>query len=486
MDPTITVGETVRFTVRFEIDVPPQLFDVRWFRNDQLIPEATGLDYVTPPQQPDNNGDRYHAVVQSPFGPRETKHSTLRVLVPFLIEKHPESLKVVETQTARFCVSVSNPSGFDVSYQWMKGNSPIPGADQACLVIDRVSLSDEGIYRVLVTSEKAGQKILSEPAELQVLRMLRIVRQSESALKVEGQPFQLFVDAVGAGTLSYQWFKDGRPVRGASSRALQFRPLSTHDTGEYVVEVSDSRIRIRSNPIRLTVSRRENREEPGKVPVHEPGTVVIKLRPGPAERLRAAIAQGTDFRQINFPPDVAALNARFGATAVRQAHPKARENQQQLQNIFLLTISQAENVTAASKAYASLGSVAFAEPNPYAKAFAVPNDPHYPLLWGMQTIRADLAWNISTGTGVIVAVVDSGVHQAHCDLAANIWQNPGENGLDGMGNNKASNGVDDDGNGYVDDFAGWDFVSDDNIPQDGNGHGTHVAGTIAAVANNLE
>ena len=78
-------------------------------------------------------------------------------------------------------------------------------------------------------------------------------------------------------------------------------------------------------------------------------------------------------------------------------------------------------------------------------------------------------------SSVVVAVIDTGVDYNHVDLAANIWTNPGE---------IAGNGIDDDGNGFVDDVHGYDFANNDGNPMDDNGHGTHVAGTIAAVGNN--
>jgi subtilisin family serine protease len=85
-----------------------------------------------------------------------------------------------------------------------------------------------------------------------------------------------------------------------------------------------------------------------------------------------------------------------------------------------------------------------------------------------------------TGDGIIVAVIDSGIDYNHPDLTGNVWSNGGENGVDAAGRNKASNGVDDDGNGFVDDFRGWDFANNDNDPMDDNNHGTHISGLVAA------
>jgi hypothetical protein len=106
-----------------------------------------------------------------------------------------------------------------------------------------------------------------------------------------------------------------------------------------------------------------------------------------------------------------------------------------------------------------------------------PNDPDYGTLYGPAKIGAETVWNFHTGNpNFVVGVIDSGVNYLHPDLAANIWTNPGE---------IANNGVDDDGNGFVDDIRGWDFADGDNDPMDDiDGHGTHVAGTIGAVGNN--
>lgn len=95
--------------------------------------------------------------------------------------------------------------------------------------------------------------------------------------------------------------------------------------------------------------------------------------------------------------------------------------------------------------------------------------------WGIDRVKAPEVWTQGyTGQGVVVAVIDTGVDYNHSDLASNIWNNPGE---------IANNNIDDDGNGHIDDVRGWDFIWNDNDPMDFNGHGTHIAGTIAAANN---
>lgn len=125
------------------------------------------------------------------------------------------------------------------------------------------------------------------------------------------------------------------------------------------------------------------------------------------------------------------------------------------------------------------------------------SDPEYGKQWGMSDIGVVDAWKSANTTGasdMIIAVIDTGVDYTHEDLAANIWRNSGETGKDSQGRDKATNGVDDDGNGFIDDVVGWDFAKNDNKPYDttggnpffgGNpGHGTHCAGNVGAVADN--
>lgn len=141
--------------------------------------------------------------------------------------------------------------------------------------------------------------------------------------------------------------------------------------------------------------------------------------------------------------------------------------------------------------------VDYAEPNYYYKPQALPNDAYFNHQWHLRNIgqtinsitgtrgadiSAQQAWDIEKGdSSIVIAVIDSGVAYDHPDLRDNIWTNVGE---------IPGNQIDDDGNGYIDDTNGWDFVNNDNMPLDyskdlhGDGHGTHVAGIIAAKGNN--
>ncbi|WP_088280523.1 CARDB domain-containing protein [Ideonella sp. A 288] len=143
-------------------------------------------------------------------------------------------------------------------------------------------------------------------------------------------------------------------------------------------------------------------------------------------------------------------------------------------------------------AYKADPNVASAEANFKVKLQLTPNEPGFAsTMWNLDNpgvgalgpngklgadIKALNAWNLSTGSpNAVVMVIDSGVDYEHFDLAANMWVNPGE---------IPGNGIDDDGNGYVDDINGIDTWNGDSLPMDDYFHGTHVAGTLGAVGNN--
>jgi subtilisin family serine protease len=155
------------------------------------------------------------------------------------------------------------------------------------------------------------------------------------------------------------------------------------------------------------------------------------------------------------------------------------------EGMFSVTAPGASNAAVVS--WAASAGVSSVEPDRIITTTAVPNDPSFGSLWGLNNagqtggvIDADIdaaeAWNVTTGSrSVVVGVVDTGIDYRHPDLAANIWRNPGE---------VAGDRIDNDGNGFVDDVHGWDFANNDADPLDDDGHGTHTAGTIGAVGSN--
>lgn len=137
--------------------------------------------------------------------------------------------------------------------------------------------------------------------------------------------------------------------------------------------------------------------------------------------------------------------------------------------------------------------VEYAEPNYIATPRYTPNDLEFGNQWALnntgQTILGSLtgtpdadidapeAWNTTHGSSsVIVADVDTGVDYTHEDLSSKVWTNSADG--------PTVNGVDDDGNGYVDDYRGWDFISSDRDPMDEYGHGTNTAGVLASATDN--
>ena len=159
--------------------------------------------------------------------------------------------------------------------------------------------------------------------------------------------------------------------------------------------------------------------------------------------------------------------------------------------IFLVTLPLGVDAADGVSVLGSRPGIKYAEQDWIGEWSRTPNDPDYNRMWGMQNfgqtvngvsgifdadIDADQGWNSSIGSsGVIVAIIDSGMDYNHPDLAANIWRNPGE---------IAGDGIDNDGNTLIDDVNGYDFGSDDADPMDFVGHGTHVSGTVGAVGDN--
>jgi len=170
--------------------------------------------------------------------------------------------------------------------------------------------------------------------------------------------------------------------------------------------------------------------------------------------------------------------------------------------LTLVKLSKEMSVENAIRAFKNTKDILSAQPNYIYEPFSMfPNDPNFDQLWNMHNtgqtggtpdadIDAPEAWDIATDTNIIVAVIDSGIDYTHPDLTTNMWINPGEDHPPlGIVGPEDFDGVDDDGNGYIDDIYGYDFSTyggkeRDSDPMDDYHHGTHCAGIIGAVGNN--
>ncbi len=221
---------------------------------------------------------------------------------------------------------------------------------------------------------------------------------------------------------------------------------------------------------------------------HIPGELIVKLKSNNSESIQnSLLSAGAEVKE----------NLRANLVLVRISGEKSLKN-------MVSTLASNPNVEYAEpnfiysiiKPVEQLTMHSMLAPLNYKGSLNyTPTDPKYGELWGMKNtgsndpsgaqgiagadINAEQAWEITRGDRAIkVAVIDTGVDYRHPDLAANMWVNEAE--ASGIA------GVDDDGNGFVDDIHGYDFANNDGDPMDGHNHGTHCAGTIGAVHNNNE
>ena len=219
-----------------------------------------------------------------------------------------------------------------------------------------------------------------------------------------------------------------------------------------------------------------------RTPPYAPGEVLVKFRAGTKNTDKsAALASMTvaGAAASGAPPAGASASTSPGAGAVRKwTFRRGAEHWR---------LPPGLSVEDAIARLRARPDVEYAEPNWVLTADRLPDDARFGELYAFRNtgqtggvagadISATRAWNITTGSrSVLVAVIDTGMDMSHPDLAENLFTNTAE---------IPGNGIDDDGNGFVDDVHGWDFANDDNDPFDDAGHGTHVSGTIGAVGDN--
>ncbi|PYK96234.1 MAG: hypothetical protein DME19_20385, partial [Verrucomicrobia bacterium] len=188
--------------------------------------------------------------------------------------------------------------------------------------------------------------------------------------------------------------------------------------------------------------------------------------------------------------DLTVLHAGLGVTVLR-SFPG-------IGNLQIVQLPPGASLASVLGAYQQSGLVQYAESDYLVRASLEPNDFRYGdgSLWGLHNtgiyggvagadINAPEGWDAqNTAPNIVVAVIDTGVRYTHEDLAANMWVNPGESGPGLLGVDKSINGIDDDGDGYVDDVHGINAILGTGVPWDDYGHGTHVSGTLGGLGNN--
>lgn len=212
------------------------------------------------------------------------------------------------------------------------------------------------------------------------------------------------------------------------------------------------------------------------------------------------ILQGTDWFVQESTNELFKLDSQVFTVKFKQeaAVPAQRSLHSSLQTNVLnsamtgfIDVYTSGDLFAIMEAYLASGLVESVEPNTIGYYHLIPDDTRYDQQWYPSVIQAEQAWDIQAGSpDIIIAVLDSGTEYNHDDLGMgrddyqNIWLNPGEDAWTDPSDPATGNGLDDDNNGFIDDWKGWNFGDGDN---DGSGsffHGTAVAGVVAAKTNN--
>jgi subtilisin family serine protease len=215
-----------------------------------------------------------------------------------------------------------------------------------------------------------------------------------------------------------------------------------------------------------------------QLPPFAPGVVLVGLKQGVSASIGVLGAQVTDpslsstFTKLG----VQDIEPVFSTATSSSLTPNASSTDFDLSHIYRLRLSPDADVLRIVQDLNAHPAVQYAEPDYLAHIIAIPNDPEYSSQWGLAKINAPVAWDVVTGTtDVVIAIIDAGIDVTHPDLSGQLWQNPGE---------IVGNGIDDDNNGYVDDIHGWSLVNNNADLSDNTGHGTEVAGIIAATTDN--
>jgi hypothetical protein len=239
-------GETVTFSVVPTGDPP---FEYQW-RKDGA--DLTGEESDTLVIDPVTSGDagEYSVMVTNACGSAESDAATLTVNTAVVITQQPASQELCEKEPVAFSVQVSGTEPY--GYQWYKDGGEIAGATESTYSIASITPANAGSYQVMV-SNPCSVGVYSDPATLTVFLNPTITQQPAAPELCVGDAVTLSVVATGTEPFTYQWYKDGQPIAGATDSTFTIDPLSAADSGEYHVVVTNLCDQDVSDPVTLVV-----------------------------------------------------------------------------------------------------------------------------------------------------------------------------------------------------------------------------------------
>lgn len=239
--PTITVqptnkiafaGSTVTFSVESKGTPSPAH---RWFKDGAPIANASSPSLLLANVQP-SHGGQYHVVATNLVGVATSQAAKLTVHIAAAIKTQPTPQSVFVGGTATFKVEAEGES--PVTYQWFKGTNSIPAATNKTLILTNAQPADAGSYTFVVSN--AFARVVSTPANLTVNQFVIITLQPAHQAVMIGSNATFIVGAaaLGGGSLTYQWFKDGAPIPAAQAAQLKLNRVQFSDAGSYQARVS--------------------------------------------------------------------------------------------------------------------------------------------------------------------------------------------------------------------------------------------------------
>ena len=248
---SVTVGEEKTATLSVTATAGKGTLTYQWYKDGNPIAGATAATLEIADASASDEG-KYHVIVKDA---RETVKSTevsvTVELIPLEITAQPIGANLKEDATASLKVTATGKGA--LTYQWYKDGNPIAGAAAATLEIADASASDEGKYYVIVKDERETVKSTEVSVTVELIP-LEITAQPVSTTLGEGKDGSLSVAATGKGTLTYQWYKDGVAIDGATAATLEIPEASTADEGKYHVVVKDVRNTVDSEKIDVKVA----------------------------------------------------------------------------------------------------------------------------------------------------------------------------------------------------------------------------------------